>query len=80
MDKVTMSVQGNGNADGNQPEQSVCTDQRSGFSNRPCRQAGYWFLFPNLRCGYRQEPRRNDMSENKRGRRSTECMRNFRNS
>ena len=45
MDKVTMSVQENGNADGNQPEQSVCTDQRSGFSNRPCRQAGIGSCF-----------------------------------
>ena len=36
---------GNGNADGNQPEQSVCTDQRSGFSNRPCRQAGIGSCF-----------------------------------
>ena len=80
MDKVTMSVQEMAMQMGISQSKAYALTREADF---PIVRVGKRVLvtcFRNLRCGYRQEPRRNDTSENKRGRRSTECMRNFRNS
>ena len=45
MDKVTMSVQEMAMQMGIKSEQSIRTDQRGGFPNRPCRQAGIGSCF-----------------------------------
>ena len=77
MDKVTMSVQEMAMQMGISLSKAYALTREAGF---PIVRVGKRFPFPNLKCGYRQEPRRNDTSENKRERRSTGCMRNFRNS
>ena len=79
MDKVTMSVQEMAMQMGISLSKAYALTREADF---PIVRVGKRVLVPvsELRCGYRQEPRRNDTSEDKRGRRSTECMRNFRNS
>ena len=73
MDKVTMSVQEMAMQMGISLSKAYALTREADF---PIVRVGKRVLVPV----YRQEPRRNDTSENKRGRRSIECMRNSRNS
>lgn len=79
MDKVTMSVQEMAMQMGISLSKAYALTREADF---PIVRVGKRVLVPvsEFKVCYRQEPRRNDTSENKRGRRSTECMRNFRNS
>ena len=79
MDKVTMSVQEMAMQMGISLSKAYALTREADF---PIVRVGKRVLVPvsEFKVWFRQEPRRNDTSENKRGRRSTECMRNFRNS
>mgnify|MGYP000284904195 CR=1 FL=1 len=67
MDKVTMSVQEMAMQMGISLSKAYALTREADF---PIVRVGKRVLVPVseiLRCGYRQEPRRNDTSENKRG-------------
>ena len=78
MDKVTMSVQEMAMQMGISLSKAYALTREADF---PIVRVGKRVLVPVSEFKvWLSEPRRNDTSENKRGRRSTECMRNFRNS
>ena len=76
MDKVTMSVQEMAMQMGISLSKAYALTREDGF---PIVRVGkrVLFQFLNLKCGYQQEPLKNDAPRNKRERRSTGCTRSF---